>query len=102
MIALEKVEEVVRLLTNWDLSQREIAKLAGVSRATVGAIAAGKRIRSAAPPGPRAVAEPAGPLVRCGGCGGLVVLPCRLCRVRAIKAEQRQAALWRRHHHAAT
>jgi hypothetical protein len=42
MIALVKVKEVERMLVEGKLSHRKIAKATGVSRATVGAIAAGK------------------------------------------------------------
>lgn len=27
------------------------------------------------------------PFVRCGGCGGLVQLPCQLCRLRALQQQ---------------
>jgi hypothetical protein len=86
MIAMELVEEITRLLAEGRLSQRSIARLTGVSRGTIGAIASGKR------PAPREKPEeeemPTGPPQRCPGCGGYVYLPCRLCRVRdALRKE---------------
>jgi transcriptional regulator with XRE-family HTH domain len=88
MIAPSVVQEIRRLLTEGKLSQRKIARLTGISRGTVGAIAAGRRpdyqpLRSAAED---EFAEPAGPPQRCPGCGGMVYLPCRLCRTRALQA----------------
>lgn len=88
MIAPAVVQEVRRLLAKGNLSQRKIAGLTGISRGTVGAIAAGKRPdheslgRAAKDEFP----EPAGPLQRCPGCGGMVYMPCRLCHARALKA----------------
>ena len=95
MIAPAKVKEIEILLHEGRLSQRRIARVTGISRATVGAIAAGKRpdyeerrqlcrLEFEEPP--------LGPPERCAGCGGLVYMPCRLCRVRKIKAQE-QAAL---------
>ena len=60
----------------------------GVSRGTVSAIAQGKRddLRR------RPIDdwdEPLGPLVRCSECGGRVYAPCRLCRIRRLKADER-------------
>lgn len=95
MIAPTKIKEVQILIAQGEFSQRKIARMTGVSRATIGAIAAGKRpdyeerqrLRQL-----EAAEEPAGPVERCPGCGGLVHMPCRLCRVRRIKAQE-QAAL---------
>ena len=90
MLAPRLVEQVQRLLDEDRLSQRKIARSVGVSRGTVAAIAAGKR------PGYDAMHRarqsqtslpPAGPLERCPGCGGMVFMPCLLCRIEAIKAE---------------
>ena len=88
MITPPVVQEVRRLLAKGNLSQRKIAGLTGISRGTVGAIAAGRRPdhvslgRAAKDVFP----EPAGPLQRCPGCGGMVYMPCRLCQARALKA----------------
>lgn len=108
MIAVEKVVEIRRLLALGKLSNRNIAMMTGISRATVAAIASGKRrdFGSRLSDDSDEPAEPAGPLVRCPGCGGMVFLPCRLCRLRAQQEELRQARrtrtqrarrlLWRR------
>lgn len=93
MIAPYLVDEVKRLLNEGSLSQREIARKTGVSRGTVNAIALGKR------PEPRRLRTaadeflaPAGPPRRCPGCGGLVRMPCLLCRVRQMKESGRLRA----------
>jgi transcriptional regulator with XRE-family HTH domain len=88
MIAPSVVQEIRRLLAEGKLSQRKIAKTTGISRGTVGAIAAGKRpdyesLRRAAND---EFPEPTGPPQRCPGCGGMVYMPCRLCRARALQA----------------
>lgn len=89
MISHNAIMEVRRLLGETPLSQRKIAALTGVSRGTVGAIAMGRRPDYEAIQSQEASEweEPAGPLERCGGCGGLVYMPCRLCaaRKRAVK-----------------
>jgi len=84
MIAPEIVQEIRRLLANENLSHRNIASLTGVSRGTVGAIASGERpdydvLLQEIGDG---VDEPAGPPMRCPGCGGWVYMPCRLCNAR--------------------
>jgi transcriptional regulator with XRE-family HTH domain len=83
---------VERLLSAGTLSQRKIAKMVGISRAVVGAIAAGTRPDYEALRRERQENEPErlGPLGRCPGCGGLVYAPCRLCRVRRVKDRERQ------------
>jgi transcriptional regulator with XRE-family HTH domain len=85
------VEDVLRLLGEKKLSQRKIAKRIGISRATVGSIASGKRLPSEdrIPLGNDDFDRPLGPPTRCKGCGGMVYLPCRLCQVRALKAKER-------------
>lgn len=93
MLALAKVKEIERLLAVGTLSQRHIAKTLGVSRATVSAIARGTRPDYEARMRARAEAhEPVGPIERCPTCGGRVYMPCRLCRVRKLKARE-QATL---------
>jgi transcriptional regulator with XRE-family HTH domain len=89
MLAPGKVLEVQKLLAAGLLSQRKIAKTLGVSRATVSAIASGKRPDYEARMRARAAEfEPLGPIERCTSCGGRVYMPCHLCRVRKYKAEQ--------------
>lgn len=97
MIHPERVRLVERLLQEKKYSQRTISRLAGVSRGSVGAIAAGRR-REQALPNPPADDDgwqPTGPITRCPKCGGRVYAPCRLCHVRE-RTEQRSAARARR------
>jgi transcriptional regulator with XRE-family HTH domain len=92
MIAPQVVADVRRLLTEERLSQRKVARLTGVSRSTIAAIVSGKRpdyellqqLREAD------WEEPAGPAVRCPGCGHRVYMPCQLCRLRERLAEKRR------------
>ena len=87
MIAPQIVTEVRRLLAQGALSQRMIARLSGISRGTVRAIANGTRPDyESLRPAEDEREQPAGPAARCPGCGGMVYLPCRLCRVRATIA----------------
>jgi transcriptional regulator with XRE-family HTH domain len=81
MLAPAMVNEVQRLLTDGELSQRQIARLTGVSRGTVGSIASGKRpdYETLRRSEETDWEEPAGPPERCPGCGGMVYMPCRLC-----------------------
>jgi hypothetical protein len=90
MIAPEIVQEIRRMLTDENLSHRQIAALTGVSRGTVGAIDSGVRpdydvmLQDLGDD----VDEPAGPPERCPGCGGLVYMPCILCNVRTKAIEK--------------
>ena len=90
MLSPAKVEKIRRLLVRGNVSQRHIAKAAGVSRGSVNAIACGKR------PDYRVTNfddEDSGrwlPPVRRGGCGGMVYAPCRLCRIRAALSDQKR------------
>lgn len=97
MLSPELVAEIRRLLAARQLSQRKIARQLGVSRATIGAIANGRR-PDYEPRQPRdeEPLRPEGPPRRCRGCGGLVYLPCRLCRVRSIKRRDEHRAHMRR------
>lgn len=79
-------DEIQRLLAAGELSQREIARKLGVSRGTVCAIANGHNVLERRE---RANAMFGGELVRCPGCGGLVYMPCLLCRVRRLKEMER-------------
>ncbi len=91
MLALAKVKEVERMLAEGRLSQRKIAKAIGVSRGVVSDIAHGKRPDYEERMRARGDEyEPLGPIERCRGCGGRVYMPCRLCRVRALKAHDDQ------------
>ncbi len=89
MIPPSVICQIRRMLAEGDVSQRRIAKITGISRATIGAIANGKRPdyherRS----DELEFIRPMGPPVRCGGCGGLVWMPCRLCHIRALKQKE--------------
>ena len=82
MLAAKTVAEIQRLLDLKTHSQRRIAALVGVSRGSVAAIASGRRRDVPADALDDAPAEPSGPPARCPGCGGLVYMPCLLCRLR--------------------
>ena len=88
MIAADKVQLVENLLRENRFSQRRISKMVGISRAVVGQIAAGTRPDYEARRMDRheELYTPLGPCERCPGCGARVYLPCRLCRIRALKA----------------
>lgn len=93
MIELSLIKEAERLLAEGQLSQRRIAATVGISRATVGAIAAGRRPDYEAIRAARAgELEPSGPPARCPNCGGLVYTPCRLCQVRSMKNQEAEVA----------
>jgi hypothetical protein len=79
-----RVQLVEQLLSEKKFSQRVIARLAGVSRGSVGAIAAGRRpdYGNDNPAPDNDHWAPSGPIVRCPRCGGRVFAPCRLCHVR--------------------
>lgn len=83
MIRDTVVAEVRRLLFVERLSQRQVAARLGVSRGSVHAIARGKRQLLREPA--EEEAAPVGPPRRCPECGGLVYMPCLLCRARAIR-----------------
>ncbi len=90
MLAAKTVAEIQRLLDLKTHSQRRIAAIVGVSRGSVAAIASGKRRDVPADAADDAPMEPSGPPARCPGCGGLVYMPCVLCRLR--KERPRAAA----------
>jgi len=96
MIEPEKIQRVQRLLATGQYSQRTIAHLAGVGRATVSQIARGSlddRIASMnydeLEPHP---VEPERPYVRCPTCGGRVWMPCVLCQLQARRERDRRRA----------
>jgi hypothetical protein len=80
MIDIGKFLETKRLLASKTYSHRRIAAIVGVSRATVSAIACGKRKDRDLYAREGDASMPSGPLVRCPGCGGRVQLPCLTCR----------------------
>lgn len=85
----DQVVEIQRLLRDAQLSQRAIAARVGVSRGLVAAVAAGRRSPNTAAMFERrfaalaSAADVAAGYQRCPACGGLVVMPCRLCSLRA-------------------
>jgi transcriptional regulator with XRE-family HTH domain len=84
MIALPTVQEIDRLLKEGQLSQRQIAARLGVGRATVGAIASGRRGlhgREAPAPGLASIKSGA-QAQRCPQCGHRVYAPCQICLAR--------------------
>jgi hypothetical protein len=84
MITPAVVDEIRRMLREGRISQRGIARRAGVSRGTVNAIAQGKRScsRVRQPRDDEGFVPPTGVPVRCPGCGGRVQMPCLLCYIR--------------------
>ncbi len=92
MLAESLVDQVFRLLSEGQMSQRKIALLTGVSRGIVGAIARGRRRLDLRPKCADDDDRPLGPPTRCRGCGGMVYMPCRLCRIRAILAIENRLA----------
>ncbi len=98
MLPLTVVLEIRRLLSESELSQRAIAARMGVARDTVRAVASGRRSleprtadQNRTPR--RYYSKPVIVPQRCAGCGGLVHIPCRLCRIREY---QRRNELIRR------
>jgi hypothetical protein len=84
MLHISVVREIRRLLAEEELSYRAIAEKLGVSRGVVGMIAGGRRgLYGRIGPSRLSITHSTAALpTRCPGCGGLVYLPCRLCRVR--------------------
>ena len=90
MISAATVNEVKRLLAQGDLSQRDVARIAGVGRSTVANIAAGRWVNRPAPHASDDVwlPRPNGSPMRCPTCGGRVYMPCLACHVRELKARR--------------
>lgn len=83
MLEKAQIDWIVQLLAAGNLSHRRIARLTGISRGTVSAIANGKRAVDRVRQTPVEPCFTPGPPARCRGCGGMVYMPCLLCRVRA-------------------
>ena len=102
MLSQIKVLEVQRMIAEGRLSFRQIARLIGISRASISAIASGKRPDYEQRRAERAKElEPLGPLERCRECGGMVYTPCRLCRANFRAAQQEAARTARQRRRAA-
>jgi hypothetical protein len=80
------VLEIRRLLSEGQLSWREIADRLGVSRSFVANVAGGRRALRTMPMVEKRDSLPS----RCRKCGGLVYKPCRLCRTRTYQRLMRQ------------
>lgn len=99
MLTQQVIDEARHLLTEGLLSQRGIAERLHISRGTVNALALGQRgaygrETATAQPMPIRIA-------RCRGCGGLVYMPCVLCRTRRFIADRQQASRVKMLKHAA-
>ena len=85
MLDRHLADKVLQLLNEQKLSQRQVARLTGVSRGTVAAIARGVwHARHRSRPNRESDASP--PPSRCPDCGAIVTPPCLACHVRALKA----------------
>lgn len=92
MLSRYLADKVLRLLTEEKLSQRQVARLTGVSRATVAAIARGEwHARHRPRFSEEDETEP--PPSRCPDCGALVTPPCLACHVRKLKSQGKIAPL---------
>ena len=90
MLPDERIKEVMRLLDTGGHSQRQIAKITGVSRIVVYRIAKGKRKLRPKTQNPTWDEDRhKRPFERCPTCGGLVQLPCIGCIVRRLGKKSR-------------
>ena len=90
MISPLLVAEIQRLLLEKKHSHRAIGEILGISRNTVGAVALGRHRNIDVQPNNDPENEPLGPPKRCPTCGGMVYMPCRLCRLRNESGENRR------------
>ena len=96
MLSITDLLKVKLLLQEGNFSQRAIARLTGINRNTVNRIAQGKRpdfnaIRKVQKCSSRRSVRPqSGNPRRCGNCGGLVYMPCRLCAIRKFVTKSRE------------
>lgn len=88
MLAPEKVQQIRQMLAEGKYSQRRIARMLGVSRGTVLAIANNRRPdyealrRARQEQQELALVQFSGPPRRCPDCGGKVYMPCLACQAR--------------------
>jgi DNA-binding XRE family transcriptional regulator len=94
MLSQQTVDQILALLKEDSLSQREIARRTGVSRGTVCAIANQRRKVRPVPARWDQLCLFTGPIVRCPRCGGRVYAPCRLCYIRDLKQAEADRALF--------
>jgi len=92
MLSKETIRRVQQMLLSGAWSQHQIARQFNIRRATVAQLAT----QSSDCPTEEVARRPKWltsieglPTTRCGGCGGMVVLPCRLCELRAALDQQR-------------
>ncbi|MCE5268299.1 MAG: hypothetical protein LLG00_10485 [Planctomycetaceae bacterium] len=98
MIAPEIVADIRRLLEEDRYSQRQIARMLGVSRGSVCAIASGRRPDYESLPKPvDDLLEPAGPPERCPTCGAMVYMPCVLCHLQNELSRRPRSMSAKRH-----
>jgi len=91
MLPLSVVQEIERHLREGRLSQRKIAARLGVSRATVGDIASGRRGSHGRESDLLQMDDPGQlPPQRCSACGYLVFLPCVICQARDFRRRARR------------
>jgi len=89
MISEERIAIAEQLILDEKLSQRQIAKQTGLSRATIGAIASGKRRIFKRKPLLVIEHDKNSPHVRCPGCGLRVRLPCVRCLLQKYGKKQK-------------
>ena len=92
MLKPEIVLKILFLLKEKKCSQRKVAKIIGVSRGTVSAIALGKRklMRSLSAHEDASFISPQGPPRRCPLCGAKTQMPCLACQLRGRKRNEKQ------------
>src|SRR5436190_24112506 len=94
MLRPSQVKKIRKLLAEgWSL--RKITRKMHLARGTIDAIARDRRYSLLPSPGEDG-SQCVVPPVRCTKCGGMVYPPCRLCRVRAVKARKALLAKLRR------
>lgn len=90
MIPLWKIQQAQQLLEQDELSQRAIARLLGVSRGTINALATGKRGGHGRET-PNETSPDPEPPARCPTCGRMMQMPCVWCRAMDYRRRQQTA-----------
>ncbi len=90
MLKPQVVLSILFLLKEKKFSQRKVAKMLGISRGTVGAIARGTRklTRYLSAQEDAKVVSPQGPPRRCPLCGAKTKMPCLACQLRKQSGPQ--------------